>query len=286
MILSVKSHAGIIPIPVPILIPGEDPKRWAIQLLKGFYGIKQGPRIWALKLHSVLTGIGFERTDCDHSVYVYRCGGVRILLPIHVDDLPLASNSREALQRIKSELGSHFKLYDLGLVTSILGLGMKIVRDRAARTVNLSQSGYITSIMDDFNMSDCNPCLTQMDEGTTLSVSMSPQTPEERLRMKAVPYRELVGELLCLALTARPDTAYVGVLCRFVKNPGEAHWNAAKRVLRYLRGTVDVSLAYSGSSSPDLFTAFSDADLGGHPDNSRSTGGFAICIGGGGRAVG
>ena len=58
--------------------PGEDLKRWVLQLLKGLYRIKQGPRIWALKLHSVLTEIGFERTDCDYSVYIYRCGGVRL----------------------------------------------------------------------------------------------------------------------------------------------------------------------------------------------------------------
>ena len=110
---------------------------------------------------------------------------------------------------------------------------MKIVRDRAARTVNLSQPGYIRSILDGFNMSDCNPCLTPMDESTRLSVSMSPQTPEERLGMKAVPYRELVGKLLYLAVATRPDIAYVvGVLCRFVENPGEANWNAAKHVLR------------------------------------------------------
>jgi len=51
--------------------PGEDPKQWVLRLLKGLYGIKQGPRIWALKLHSVLTAIGFEWIDCDHSVYVY-----------------------------------------------------------------------------------------------------------------------------------------------------------------------------------------------------------------------
>jgi len=70
--------------------------------------------------------------------------------------------------------------------------------------------------------------------------------------MKAVPYRKLVGKLLYLAVATRPDIAYVvGVLCRFVENPGEAHWNAAKRVLRYLKGTVDMSLACSGSSSPN-----------------------------------
>ena len=66
--------------------PDEDPKRWVVRLLKSLYGIKQGPRIWALKLHSVLTKIGFKRTDCNHSVYVYRQDNVQILLPIHVDD--------------------------------------------------------------------------------------------------------------------------------------------------------------------------------------------------------
>ena len=211
--------------------PGEDPKRWVVQLLKGLYGIKQGPRIWALKLHSVLTGIGFERTDCDHLVYVYRRDGILIMLPIHVDDLLLASNSREVLQRVKSELGSHFKLHDLGPATSILG--MKIVRDHAAHTVNLSQPGYIRSILDDFNMSDCNPCLTPMGEGTRLSVLMSPQMPEERLGMKAALYRKLVGKLLYLTVATRLDIAYVvGVLRQFVKNPREAHWNVAKRVLQ------------------------------------------------------
>jgi len=114
--------------------PGEDPKQWVVRLLKGLYGIKQGPRIWALKLHSVLTGIGFERTDCDHSVYVYRRGGVRIMLPIHVDDLLLASNSREALQRVKSELGSHFKLHDLGPATSILGSRVTLARSSMTST--------------------------------------------------------------------------------------------------------------------------------------------------------
>jgi Reverse transcriptase (RNA-dependent DNA polymerase) len=64
--------------------PSEDPKRWVVRLLKGLYGIKQGPHIWALKLHSVLTSIGFRQTDCDYSVYVYSRGDTRIMVPIHL----------------------------------------------------------------------------------------------------------------------------------------------------------------------------------------------------------
>ena len=260
--------------------PGEDPKRWVVRLLKGLYGIKQGPWIWALKLHSVLTDIGFERTDCNHSVYVYRQGSVCILLPIHVDDLLLASNSRSALQSIKSELASHFKLHDLRPTTSILG--MKLDCDRQARTISLSQPGYIESILQDFQMADCNPSLMPMEESLHLSSSMSPGTVEERLAMKGIPYQELVGKLLYLAVVTHLDISYaVGVLCRFVENPGTVHWEAGKCILHYLRGTTSLSLVYSSLSSPvHHFTTFSDADLGGNPDNSCLTGGFAICMAG------
>ena len=260
--------------------PGEDPKCWVVRLLKGLYGIKQGPRIWALKLHSVLTGIGFERTDCDHSVYVYQRGNDCIVLPIHVDDLLLASNSKDAIAKVKGELRSHFKLHEQGPATSILG--MKIERNRVSRTISLSQPSYIESILNDFGMADCNPAHTPMEENLKLSIKMSPETPDDRTRMKSVPYRELVGKLLYLAIATRPDIAYaVGVLCRFVENPGPDHWHAAKHILRYLQGTIHMRLSYSRSHTSDLFTTYSDADLSGNPDNSRSTGGFTICVGGG-----
>ena len=104
--------------------PGEDPKRWVLQLLnlKGLYGIKQGPQIWVLKLHSVLMEIGFKHTDCDYSVYIYKWDNVKVILPIHVDDLLIASNSCNAIQKVKSDLTSHFKIHNQGSATSILGI--------------------------------------------------------------------------------------------------------------------------------------------------------------------
>ena len=62
------------------------------------------------------------------------------------------------------------------------------------------------------------------------------------------PYGELVGALLYLTSNTRPDLAYaVGVLSRFVAAPRTSHWLAAKRVLRYLAGTVDHGIAYGPS---------------------------------------
>ena len=131
-------------------------------------------------------------------------------------------------------------------------------------------------------MAECNPAPTLMLENQKLSVSMSPDTPEQQVEMKAYPYHGLIGKLLYLAIATCPDIAYtIRVLCQFVKNPGMEHWHATKCILWYLRGTINIRLVYLQQSSPDLFTTFSDANLSGNPDNSHSTGSFAICIGGG-----
>lgn len=191
---------------------GKDPKRWVVRLLKGLYSIKQGPRLWGLKLHSVLTSLGFSRIDCDHSIYIYQQDGVKLFMPVYVDNLLIASNSKSAIQRVKDDLASQFTIHDQGPVTSMLG--MKVSCDCTACTICLSQPGYIRSILEDFNMTNCNPVLTPMEQNIKLSKNMSPDTMEGREEMKKVPYHELVGKLLYLAVATHPDISYaVGVLC-------------------------------------------------------------------------
>jgi hypothetical protein len=72
------------------------------------------------------------------------------------------------------------------------------------------------------------------------------------------------------------------VLCRYNNNPGKEHWQAVKRVLRYLKGTKHYKLTYTPSTiSDEIFVTHSDADLGGNLDNARSTAGFVMSVGGG-----
>jgi hypothetical protein len=109
---------------------------------------------------------------------------------------------------------------------------------------------------------------------------MSPQNATEAAEMRQYPYISVVGSLIYLALTTRQDIAYAaGALARFNSNPGLAHWQAAKHVLHYLKGTVDHRLTYRLSSSPEPFITYSNADDGGNPDNGRSTGGYMVKIG-------
>ncbi|CAG7846893.1 Retrovirus-related Pol polyprotein from transposon TNT 1-94 Includes: RecName: Full=Protease; Includes: RecName: Full=Reverse transcriptase; Includes: RecName: Full=Endonuclease [Serendipita indica DSM 11827] len=230
--------------PEGVEFEGYEGTSWVLQLLKGLYGIKQGPRIWSVKLHTVLSEIGLKRLESDHSVFIYERDSVKIIVPVHVDDLLLASKSSEAIQMVKDELKARFKIHDQG-PTSFL-IGVKLERDRQPHTISLSQPVYIEQILETYEMQDCNGTDTPMAEKPLLSTKDSSQTEQEN------------------------------------ENPGRAHWLALKRVLRYLRTTTKYKLTYGlKPNSDELFTTHSDADLGGNAGNTRSTAGFVMSIGGG-----
>ena len=250
------------------------------RLRKSLYGLKQAARQWNKKLHDTLATMGFKRLESDRSIYIFLRDDVRIIIPVFIDDITFASSNSTAIDSAIKELASHFKLRDLG-PTSFL-LGIEIIRNREKRQIALSQRQYIIDALERFKMSDCNPIGTPMDPGAHLSSSMSPQSPDEQKAMQNIPYLNAVGTLQYLATSTRPDISFaVGVLARFNTNPGIEHWKAVKHLFRYLKGSLDYKLVYGPTDSSQLFITYTDADHGGNPDNGRSTGGYAILIGGG-----
>ena len=161
-------------------------------------------------------------------------------------------------------------------------LGLEIHRDHPKHTLTISQSQFITNLLQEHGLQDCKPVSTPLNPGCHLSTSMCPQSKAEALEMHQYPYISIVGSLMYLALTTRPDIAYTaGVLARFNSNPHLPHWQAAKYVLCYLKGTVNHKLAYSPSTSSEPLITYSDSNHGGNPDNGRSTGGYLVKIGSG-----
>ena len=91
-------------------------------------------------------------------------------------------------------------------------------------------------------------------------------------------YRSVVGGLQYLTLT-RPDISFaVNKVCQFLSQPTDAHWEAVKRILRYVKGTLHTGLKFRKADSTSI-SIFTDADWAGCPDDRRSTGGFAIFVG-------
>jgi hypothetical protein len=113
-----------------------------------------------------------------------------------------------------------------------------------------------------------------------LSTTQALQLPEQIVFMRIVPYVSAVGTLMYLAITTCMDIVFaVGVLCRFMANPGPEHWKAVKHLFCYLRGTCNFCLMYNpNTSAPYPFHAYSDADHGANVDNGRSTSTYIIKI--------
>jgi hypothetical protein len=226
--------------------------------------------------------MGFSKTYSDASLYIFDQDNIKVIVPVFVDDITLASKSASKLDYFVTELGKRFKLRDLGPTTFLLGV--EIARNREERKLHLSQRQYIINKLEEFGMSDCKPVGTPMIPGSKLSSDQSPRTEDEKAKMINVPYINAVGSLMYLATMTRPDIAYtVGVLARFNSNPGQAHWNAVKHLFRYLKGTVDLKLEYGPDNTigSEMFATYSDADHGGNKDNGKSTTGYMVKLGSG-----
>jgi hypothetical protein len=175
---------------------------------------------------------------------------------------------------------SKYKMKDLGDVNWILG--MKLTRDRARGVLTLDQSLYLNKVLDRYGMSDSKPVSTPETVGAKLSINDCPSSDEEKENMRDVPYMSAVGSLLYAALGTRPDIAHaVNVASKFMSNPGQSHWLAVKRIMRYIKGTINQSLTFTakdGIVNDKLnVNVYSDADWAGDLDDRRSTTGYVVC---------
>src|SRR6185369_169428 len=254
-------------------------RRKVCKLNKSLYGLKQAPRLWGEKLASIMQLLGFKRMYSDSSLYIYDRDGIKVIAPVFVDDITLACKCSKTLDKFVAELSTHFKLRDLGPTSYLLGIAIE--RNWDSKTIYLSQKQYVLNKLEEFGMANCKPVGTPMVPGLKLSSAQSAKIAEEQAEMENIPYMNAVGSLLYLAIMTRPDIAFAaGVLARFNSNPGIAHWKAVKHVLRYLKGTLDLKLAYSPyPEQGDLVVTFGDADLGGNKDNGKSTSGYLIRLG-------
>ena len=258
--------------------PGYDDDPHSVKRLqKSLYGLKQAGRKWYDTLVRSLTGLGFFITHADPGVFYARVGKNILILAVHVDDCILTGTSSRLITRYKRKLNACHALTDLGPVHWLLGI--KVTRDRAAHTISLSQSAFIDTILSRFSMTDAKPYASPMVPGAYYSKGDAPSSPDEAARMQRTPYRQAIGSLMYLAIATRPDIAFaVSILSRFLNDPGDTHWEAVKRIYRYLKATKDMQLTY-GSERHDL-EGYTDAD-GGSQEDRHAIAGYAFLIDGG-----
>ncbi|GJU47681.1 retrovirus-related pol polyprotein from transposon TNT 1-94 [Tanacetum coccineum] len=158
-------------------------------------------------------------------------------------------------------------------------LGMSIIRDKTKGTLRLSHEKYIGKVLEKFNMKDAKARCQPLRDHFKLSKIQAPKTEASRRRMAKVPYASAVGSVMYSMVCTRPDIAHVvGVVSRFMSNPGREHWEAVKWLLRYLKGTSKATLCFSRKKV--VLEGFSDSDYGGCLDSGKSTTGYVFTVGG------
>ena len=164
---------------------------------------------------------------------------------------------------------------DLGDAKLLLGLQI----DRLSEGLFIHQQDYAIKILHQFRMIDCKPVSTPCAPGDKFTTEQSPTTPEAKEAMKLIPYREAIGMLLFLARSTRPDILMAVIsLSRFNCNPGPLHWSGIKRIIRYLKGTIDYDVMISNDENKNL-TVYSDADWANNPETRKSVSGVCMNIG-------
>ncbi|CAI7851939.1 unnamed protein product, partial [Closterium sp. NIES-54] len=193
----------------------------------------------ARTLRTTLAAMGFTPSTADPSLFLCIDTSLPLLyILVYVDDLVFATADTEALTLVKSELQKRHTCTDLGELRSYLGL--QITRDRARRTITLTQSHMVHQVLQRFGFQFSSPQPTPLSTGHSLSAP-----PSEESLEPSGPYPELVGCLMYLITYTRPNLAYpLSLLARYVAlgRHRKVHWDAVKRVLRYLCRTLGMGL--------------------------------------------
>jgi hypothetical protein len=267
---------------------GKPAGSWVWMLLKGLYGIKQGGRVWNEEMNSAMDGWKFHRVNVEYCLYYRKSNAGFVMTAVHVDDFlsvastPALNDEFEAQLRSRWEItksdGSHI-------------LGIHVVRDRKKRQVHLSQTAAITKVVKEFGQENARPVSTPMDPSIKLSRAHEPQSDEEKANMARLRYRELVGSLVYIACATRPDIAFaVNKVSAFVNNPGQAHYDAAIRIVRYLHHTrlhvltLGAGTSHQGTISPGQgvrLVGMTNSDYANCVDTRRSISGYCFSLGGG-----
>jgi histone deacetylase 1/2 len=193
-----------------------------------------------------------------------------IFVLIYVDDIIVTSSSDKAISALLHDLNADFALKDLGDLHFFLGIEVK----KTHTGLLLTQEKYAADLLAKVGMKDCTTSPTPLSSTEKLSLTEgSPLGPDDSTK-----YRSIVDALQYLTLTRHDISFSVNKFCQYLHAPTTAHWTAAKRILRYVQGTIQVGMTFQKSSS-SLLSAFSDADWAGCLDDRRSTGGFAIFFG-------
>ena len=240
----------------------EDSKRRndVYKLHKALYGLKQAPRAWYFKLDKSLTTLGLKKSEYEPAVYYKNSTESSMIVGVYVDDLLLTGSNEENLSKFKLELMELFEMTDLQILATYLGI--HVIQGEGE--ISLNQSAFAKRLLEDQQMMDSNPSNSPLKQKIKLC------TTENSEKISTTVYRSILRKLRYLTHTRLNLMFSIGLLSRFMENPSVEHLKTSKRVMRYVKGTLNYGLKYKRSEVFELI-GYSDSDYAGDYMDRKST---------------
>ena len=215
---------------------------------------------------------GFNKTTCDHCVFVKKFGDNDfIILLLYMDGMLIVGQDANNIYNLKRELSKSFAMKNLGPAKQILS--MKISRDRKVGKLWLSSEAYVERVLERFNMGKAKSVCSPLAGHFKLTSEHYPTSEKEKQEMRGVPYTSAVSSLMYVMVCTIPYIARaVGVVNRFLSNPGNKYWTLVKWIVRYFRGTYEACLCFGGDKH--VLQVYMDADMAGDVDSRKFLSGY------------
>ncbi|KAJ1027904.1 hypothetical protein NDA13_003359 [Ustilago tritici] len=221
------------------------------KVVKGLYGLKQSGWEWNLEFDKSLQHIGFYQVECAPCIYTKGHGKDLVIVVIYVNNTLVIALRLEAVLEFKKQIGQKWKMEDSSEVSHFLGI--KISRDHTEHTMTIGQAGYINQVLKKHLDKHTKPAAAPVQEIPEGTVVASKAQQKE--------YPVIIGKLLWIANSTQPDLSLaVSVLARHMQEPSQEHYQAAQRVLHYLKGTQEVRLTYRVNILQEPLIAHSNAN--------------------------
>ena len=227
------------------------------------YGLRQSRRLWNQNVIAFFKNIGFVQLNGDPSIFIRRSRDETSIISVYVDNFLLVSNTMAILKVLKKSLSKEYDTKDLGEVKIIIG--WQISRDTAAETMKINQSAFIRDLVIKESLTNCNVNIIPMKAGLAINMPDADDYKETEL----LKYQRLIGKLMYLVCGTRPNIAFaVRQLGKHNADPKKGHLKAVKRVVRYLKGIMQMGLIFGQTlinPPPYDLTGYADSNFVGNP---------------------
>ena len=238
------------------------------KLKKAHYGLKQAPRAWYSLIEAYFMKEGFEKCDYEHTFFIKTSKeGKVLILSLYVGDLIFIGNDELMFTEFKNSMKHEFDMTDLGKMRYFLGLEVLQRFDG----VFISQKKYALEVLQRFGMDKSNSVHNPIVPGFKLVKD------EGGVKVDKTYYKQIVGSLMYLTTTRPAMMFVVSLISRYMENPIELHLQAAKRVLRYLKGTTGFGIFYK-KGGDDKLVAYTNSDYVGDLEDRKSTLGYVFLL--------